>query len=156
MQTWMEGYESDIEYTSGYYREQEPDFLNLCALNHGIAPVNLEKGFTYCELGCGFGMTSLIMAANYPQGKFYAIDFNPSHIARARSLATQAGLDNIVFLEKSFAQIVQEPGLLPECDFISLHGIFTWVSDENRQYIIDICTRHLKAGGMVYLSLIHI
>lgn len=152
MQVWMEGYESDIEYTSGYYREQEPNFLNLCAVMHGIEPINLDKGFTYCELGCGQGMTVLIMAANYPMGKFYAIDFNPSHIARARNLAEQAGLDNIVFLEKSFAQLAEDPELLPECDFIVLHGIFTWVSDHNRQCIIDICSRHLKSGGMVYNS----
>jgi cyclopropane fatty-acyl-phospholipid synthase-like methyltransferase len=152
MQAWMEGYESDIEYTTGYYREQEPSFLNLCAVIHGIEPINLENGFTYCELGCGQGMTALIMAANYPMGKFYAVDFNPSHIARARNLAAQAGLDNVVFLEKSFAQLAEDPSLLPDCDFIALHGIFTWVSDENRQCIIDICSRHLKSGGMVYNS----
>lgn len=152
MQAWMEGYESDVEYTAGYFREQEPDFLNLCALTHRVEPLNLEKGFTYCELGCGQGMTALIMAANYPQGKFYAIDFNPSHIARARNLAEQAGLDNIVFLEKSFAQVVTEPELLPACDFITFHGIFAWVSEENRQHLMDICRKHLKPGGMVYNS----
>lgn len=152
MQAWMEGYESDIEYTAGYYREQEPDFLNLCAVLHGIEPISLDKGFTYCELGCGQGMTALIMAANYPQGKFYAVDFNPSHIARARNIAAKAGLKNIVFLEKSFAQLADEPDLLPEFDFIVLHGIFTWVSDENRQHILDICKYHLRSGGMVYNS----
>lgn len=152
MQAWMEGYESDIEYTAGYYREQEPGFLNLCALTHKVEPINLDKGFVYCELGCGQGMTSLIMAANYPQGKFYAIDFNPSHIARARGLAEQAGLDNIIFLERSFAQVVETPELLPECDFITFHGIFSWISEENRQYLMDICQRHLKPGGVAYNS----
>lgn len=152
MQAWMEGYTSDVEYTPGYYREQTPDFLNLCAVMQGVMPINLERGFTYCELGCGQGITSLIMAANYPQGHFYAIDFNPSHIAKARRLAEAAGLTNITFYEKSFAQIAENPALLPECDFITLHGIFTWVSDENRQHIIDICERHLKSGGMVYNS----
>lgn len=152
MQAWMEGYTSDVEYTLGYYREQEPDFLNLCAVMHGVAPIGLEKGFTYCELGCGQGMTVLIMASNYPQGRFYAIDFNPSHIARARRLAEEAGLTNITFLEKSFAEVDQNPSLLPECDFIVLHGIFTWVSDENRQHIINICAHHLKSGGIVYNS----
>lgn len=152
MQAWMEGYTSDVEYTAGYYREQEPDFLNLCAVMHGVAPIGLGKGFTYCELGCGQGMTVLIMAANYPQGRFYAVDFNPSHIARARRLAEEAGLTNITFLEKSFAEVDQESNGLPECDFIVLHGIFTWVSDENRQHIINICKRQLKSGGIVYNS----
>lgn len=152
MKKWMEGYESDVEYISGYYREQEPDFLNLCALSQGIEPQDLSGNFTYCELGCGMGLTTLIMAANYPQGMFYAVDFNPSHIAQARNIAKQAGLANVVFLEKSFAQLVENPELLPECDFIALHGIFTWVSDENRQHLVTLCHRHLKAGGMVYNS----
>ena len=152
MQAWMEGYESDIEYTAGYYREQEPDFLNFCLVTQGIQPINTDGEFIYCELGCGLGLTSLILAANYPQGKFYAIDFNPAHIARARSIAQQAGLDNIVFLEKSFAEVEEDNNLLPECDFIILHGIFTWVSDENRQKIISICGKKLRSGGLVYNS----
>jgi len=31
-QSWMQGYTSDIEYTAGYYREQEPAFINLSAI----------------------------------------------------------------------------------------------------------------------------
>lgn len=152
MQTWMEGYESDIEYTTGYYREQEPNFLALCAATHGLQTLDLEKPFTYLELGCGYGMTSLIMAANYPHAQFIAVDFNPTHIAQATSLASEAGITNVTFLEKSFAQLANDPSTLPQCDFISLHGIFTWVSDENRQHIVDICERHLKSGGIVYNS----
>ena len=152
MQAWMEGYESDIEYTAGYYREQEPDFLNLCLITQGIRPIEIDQGFTYCELGCGLGLTSLIMAANYPQGRFYAIDFNPTHIAYARGLAAKAGLTNIVFLEKSFADIDNDNSLIPECDYIVLHGIFTWVSNENRQHIINICSKKLRSGGLVYNS----
>jgi tRNA G46 methylase TrmB len=131
----MEGYESDIEYTTGYYREQEPNFLALCAATHGLQTLDLEKPFTYLELGCGYGMTSLIMAANYPHAQFIAVDFNPTHIAQATSLASEAGITNVTFLEKSFAQLANDPSTLPQCDFISLHGIFTWVSDENRQHI---------------------
>lgn len=152
MQTWMEGYESDIEYTIGYYREQEPNFLALCAATHGVQTLDLEKPFTYLELGCGYGMTSLLMAANYPHAQFIAVDFNPTHIAKARHLVAEAGLTNVTFLEKSFAQLAEDPESLPQCDFISLHGIFTWVSDENRQHIVDICERHLKSGGIVYNS----
>ena len=46
-QSWMQGYNSDVEYTSGYYREQEPSYINLCAIMHGIEPVSIDKSFTY-------------------------------------------------------------------------------------------------------------
>ena len=151
-QTWMQGYTSDIEYTAGYYREQEPAFLNLSAIMHGVEPVLIEKSFTYCELGCGMGHTSLIMAANYPQGKFIAVDFNPAHISQAKRMAEEAGLNNIEFLELSFEDLANDYSLLPLCDFITFHGIYTWVNDENRQYLADICKQHLKSGGLVYNS----
>lgn len=150
--SWMQGYTSDIEYTAGYYREQEPALINVSAIMHGIEPVPTDKAFTYCELGCGMGHTSLIMAANHPQGKFIAVDFNPSHISQAKRLAEVAGLDNIEFLELSFEEIVNDSSLLPACDFITFHGIYAWVTDENRQYLADICKAHLKSGGLVYNS----
>lgn len=151
-QSWMDGYTSDIEYTSGYYREQEPEFINFSAVMHGVEPINLDKSFTYCELGCGLGMTSLIMAANYPQGNFVAVDYNPSHISYASRIAEEAGLTNIIFQELSFEEIAEDPSLIPQCDFISFHGIYTWVNDANRDHLVTICKNNLKSGGLVYNS----
>jgi hypothetical protein len=41
---------------------------------------------------------------------------------------------------------------LPDFDFIAMHGIWSWVSDENRGIIVDFIRRKLKAGGVVYVS----
>ena len=150
--TWMEGYNSDTTYTSGYYREQEPEYINYSAVMHGIEPVALEKSFTYCELGCGQGLTALIMAANYPEGEFWAIDYNPSHIAQARKIAEQANLTNIHFLELSFEELANDCAQVPSCEFITLHGIYSWVSETNRQHICTILKQNLKSGGLVYNS----
>ena len=47
-----------------------------------------RSGATYCELGCGYGLTTLILAASNPQMSFVGVDFNPTHIvaANGRSL----------------------------------------------------------------------
>ena len=37
-------------------------------------------------------------------------------------------------------------------DYIVLHGIWSWVSDENRKVIVDIIRKRLKVGGAVYFS----
>lgn len=152
MNEWMEGYTSDIEYTAGYYKELSPDFLNVCALMANVQPIPTNEPFTYCELGCGQGLTILIQAANYPKGTFYAVDYNPSHIAHARAIAKEANLTNIYFLEKSFQELVENPTLLPEVDFMIFHGIYTWVNDENRSNLINLCQRHVVSGGLVYNS----
>ena len=41
---------------------------------------------------------------------------------------------------------------LPEFDIIGLHGIWTWISDENSHVIVDLIRRKLRAGGIVYIS----
>ena len=33
-----------------------------------------------------------------------------------------------------------------------MHGIWSWISNENRKYIVEIIRRHLKSGGVVYNS----
>ncbi|MGH6959893.1 MAG: class I SAM-dependent methyltransferase, partial [Dongiaceae bacterium] len=110
-------------------------------------------GFTYCELGCGVGVTALILAASNPRGRFVAVDFHPVHILKARSVAHAAGLTNIEFLEHSFEQLADGgSAALPPLDFITLHGVYSWVSHETRRQIVSIMARHLKPGGLAYVS----
>jgi len=41
---------------------------------------------------------------------------------------------------------------LPDFDYIGLHGIWSWISDENRQVIVDFIRKKLKVGGVLYIS----
>ena len=149
---WTAGYVSDIEYTAGFYAEQAPGYLNLvCALN-GYEPPALSGKFTCFELGFGRGLTANALAASNPQGTFYANDFNPAHVAGARALAATAQLTNLTLLENSFAELAQGKVDLPQFDYITLHGIYTWVSPENRAHIVDFIDRYLKPGGAAYVS----
>jgi SAM-dependent methyltransferase len=150
---WTAGYASDIEYTAGFYSEQAPGYLNMvCALN-GYEPPTLGAPFTYFELGFGRGLTANVLAASNPHGKFYAADFNPAHVAGAQALADAAQLSNLTLLENSFEDLAQgKVAGLPQFDYITLHGIYTWVTAENRQHIVDFLGRYLKPGGAVYTS----
>ena len=150
---WTEGYASDVEYTAGFYREQGPAMLNFACVLNGFEPVAIDKPYTYCELGFGRGLTANILAASNPLGRFYAADFNPAHVAGAQQLADAAQLDNLTLLENSFAEMAEgKVAGLPQFDFITLHGIYTWVTEENRKHIVDFIARYLKPGGIVYLS----
>lgn len=150
---WTAGYTSDIEYTAGFYREQSPTYLNfVCSLN-GYESIALDRPYTYCELGCGRALTSIILAATNPMGTFYAADFNPAHIAGARNIASKSQIPNLHLIEDSFEEMAA--GLvpdLPQFDFITLHGIYSWVTAENRQSIVQFIARYLKPGGVVYVS----
>lgn len=149
---WTAGYVSDIEYTAGFHQELSPSFLNFVCVVNGYEPVPLNKPYTYFELGCGRGLITNLLAATNPLGKFYATDFMPSHIAEAQELATAAQSSNMVFLEDNFEDLAAGKTELPQFDFITLHGIYTWVSPENRQHIVNFIARYLKPGGIVYVS----
>ncbi|NYZ17599.1 methyltransferase domain-containing protein [Azospirillum sp. RWY-5-1] len=153
MSDWSAGYVSDIEYLPGFYREQGPAHLHLTCLINGIEPPDQSQGFDYCELGCGTGVTVSLLAAANPKGRFHAIDFHPAHIARARAFAASAGLDNITFHEASFEEMAAGAGpALPQFDFVTLHGVYSWVSAENRRAITRFLRTAVKPGGLVYVS----
>jgi hypothetical protein len=41
---------------------------------------------------------------------------------------------------------------LPQFDFIGLHGVWSWVSAANRERILELVARRLRAGGVLYVS----
>ena len=149
--TWTAGYNNSVAYTTGYYHEQSPTFLNACLAMQRVSPPSLEK-FTYCELGFGQGLTSLILAATHPNGDFYACDFNPLHVSGATSIRDEARLPNLTLLENSFGDLAEGKVELPLFDYITLHGIISWISDETRAQIMRFLTRYLKPGGVVQVS----
>lgn len=156
MNDWTGGYVSDIEYLPGFYREQAPSVLDLTCLMAGVEPPRrpgAEGGFTYCEIGCGHGTTIAALAAACPEGRFYGIDFIPAHIARADSFRRGAGIANLEFLEADVVALADAPdSALPMFDYVTLHGVYSWVSPQVRAGIVRFLGRFLRPGGAVYVS----
>ena len=146
----LDGYVADIEYIHHFCRELGPAWLNFVLAMQGIEPLQLESGFSCCDLGCGQGLSTNVFASCHPEGQFHAIDFNAAHIQGARGLARQAKLENVTFWEASFDDLAKLA--LPEFDFITLHGVYSWVNSDNRDKIIEFIRCKLKAGGVVYVS----
>jgi hypothetical protein len=150
--TWNSGYVTDVVYTTGYYEEQSPSRIALSCLLGNVAPGFARRSdrLTYLEMGCGRGRGALCLAASNPDWRVIAIDFMPAHIAEARELAEEAGIDNIEFLEADLATL--DPNTLPEVDVASAHGVWSWVSDEVRAGIVRILASRLRPGGALHLS----
>ncbi|HEX4504738.1 MAG TPA: class I SAM-dependent methyltransferase [Alphaproteobacteria bacterium] len=151
MTDWTGGYVTDIPYTYGVYRELFPALLSFATLAAGFAAPDPDAPLTYCELGCGQGYSANIIAAGYPNIEVHATDFNPAHILGARGLAAAAGMRNAHFHDSSFAEFAVDE-TLPDFDIIALHGVYSWISAENRRHILDFIRQRLKVGGLVYIS----
>ncbi|MEJ0017936.1 MAG: class I SAM-dependent methyltransferase [Acetobacteraceae bacterium] len=153
MAQWDDGYVTDVVYTSNFYREITPTWLAMTSLLLGHRPPDLTQPFTYADLGCGNGFTTLVVAASCPHAQVWGFDFNPAHIEFATNLAARAGLTNVRFMESSFAELDSLPdGTLPDFDFMVSHGVLSWISAENRRHLMGTLTKRLKPGGLVYLS----
>lgn len=152
MSNWTNGYVSDVDYTHGYYREISPAHLRFALLAKGFRPPEVDApGFTYCELGFGQGVSLTIHAAAHPAARFAGADFNPVHAAGAQARTHAAGVTNLDLTDDSFADMLTRTDL-PMFDAIVLHGIYSWISAENRATIVAFLRQKLKVGGVVYVS----
>jgi SAM-dependent methyltransferase len=147
---WAQGYVSDIGYMHDFYYDMSPGHIGLAMLLQGDVAPDLTAPFTYCELGCGQGVTANVLAAANPHGQFWATDFAPAHAYNAARLAREAESPNIRFLDHDFPAMIDAD--LPQFDVIALHGVYSWISAENRRAIVAFIAKRLKLGGVVYIS----
>ena len=155
MSDWSAGYNVDLGYTYGYYREQDPGWMDLCALLRGLRPPSASgvAPLRYLELGCGQGVSLCLIAACHPGMDFVGVDFNPQHIAHAQRLASAAGLTNVRFLEADFTDLAEAwPAELGRFHYASAHGIYTWIAPEVARGLVRCLEHGLAPGGLFYVS----
>ncbi|MBB4284638.1 class I SAM-dependent methyltransferase [Roseospira goensis] len=150
---WSDGYKTDVTYAITFFRKMAPAHMAFAALMRRQQAPDPAKPFRYAELGCGQGLGPLILAATHPHAEVMGFDFLPGHVASARALAEEAGLPNVSFREDSFEQAAALPDdAVPRFDIIALHGVYTWVNEDNRRAIVRFIDRRLNPGGLVYIS----
>lgn len=146
MSDWTSGYVADIGYTFGYYSELNPLRVKLAFLNAGLVFPDIGVA---CELGFGQGMSANIHAAASVTA-WHGTDFNPAQASIAQELAVVSGSGAKLY-DDAFADFANRSDL-PDFDYIGIHGIWSWISDENRAVIVDFIRKKLKVGGVLYVS----
>lgn len=138
------GYVTDVGYTFGYHAALQPLRARLAFLRAGRAPPRIR---TACELGFGQGV-SLALHAAASTVQWWGNDLLPQHVEFARSLVSAAGAQAELSVESFEAFTARQD--LPAFDFIGLHGVLSWISDENRAHVAAFVRHHLAPGGVVY------
>ena len=143
-------YVSEVDYPAGFYANQAPVHLSYVSALNGIRGPDPAGPYRYCELGAGAGKTLVVLAAANPEAEFVGIDINPTHVAAAQAMADDGGVANAKFLTADVAG--PDMDALPEFDFITMHGLYGWVSDEVRRGIRRFIEAKLRPGGLVYVT----
>ena len=138
-----------VPYKGAIIPNSFPDHLALCNMWHNGRHSPLQ-GFHLTELGCGDGANLLPMAFYHPDSTFMGIDIAESGLSRAREGARQIGLHNIQFMQKDICEIEQAE--VVQCDYIIAHGLYSWVSDDIREAILQFCGNGLSATGLAFIS----
>ena len=144
------GYVTDVPYVWTFIPDLAPAWLDHVAVVSGFAPPSRDQKFTWCDLGCGQGLTAVILAATHPAGRFCGIDFMATHIENARRLAAESGLKNVEFHAADFAAAAETD--LGGFDYIVAHGIYSWVDEQTQSALRHFIDRHLRPGGLAYVS----
>jgi SAM-dependent methyltransferase len=113
-----------------------------------VAAMNLQKGASVADLGCGTG-TSALMLADDPGLNISAIDLSPDNIRRAqdRLLAGSDLAGSVQFQQADVHELPfqdgQFDGVLAECTF----SLFT-----DQQTVLDEVKRVLKPSGQLGIT----
>jgi SAM-dependent methyltransferase len=133
---------TDSNASFGYYSELNPLRLRLAFLNVGL---KFPEVGSACELGFGRGM-SVNQHAAASTVQWFGTDFNPINLQSAQQFGNNAQL-----FEQTFIEFCTRTDL-PNFDFIALHDVWSWISEQNRVVIVDFLRRKLKVGGVLYIS----
>ena len=81
----------------------------------------IAEGAGVGDIGCGAGLSTLTMAAAYPNSSFVGIDFHGPSIEMARTAAAEQGLNNVTFEVESATEYQGAYDLI--CFFDCMHDM---------------------------------
>ncbi len=83
----------------------------------------LEKGARVADVGCGHGHSTVIMAQNFPNSRFWGFDVHQGSIEAARRVAAEAGVADRVTFEVAGADSYPDHAYDLICFFDCLHDM---------------------------------
>jgi SAM-dependent methyltransferase len=138
-----------LPYPSKFFVQTFPDRLATQATLFGMRPADVET-CRVLELGCGNGSSLIAQAYLWPEATFVGIDLGKGHIDDATAAATELGLTNVEFRQMDVADMSAAD--FGTFDYITAHGLFSWVPDPVRARVLEVYRELLNENGVGYIS----
>ncbi len=150
-------YPHERPYSAFLHRELSVAWIQQALLLGGQhqLPLDRPEGFDCLEFGCGHGLNLIVNAAAHPEGRFFGVDLNPAHVARATALAAELGLTNVTVVAADLCRFARgRPARGPghdwpeQVDLVLAYGVAAWVGDGVRQALVEAAASLLRPGGV--------
>jgi len=139
---------SEQRYPALSHPVTDPARLAVSARLAGLQKLAMPQAARVVEFGCASGHNLLPLAARYPKSEFTGLDYSDTAIRNARRASYECGLENILF---EAADLEHWRPSHP-CDYLIVHGVFSWVPDSVKSRVLDLCGQMLSDSGIVCIS----
>ena len=138
----------EVLYPSYTHAQTHPDRLATLATLFGMQPARVATS-RILELACGQGGNIIPLAVSYPASHCVGIDLSQKQIELGQTIVDSLGLNNIELRAQS---ILDFPDDSEPFDYIIAHGVYSWVPENVRDKILQICRDHLAPQGVAIVS----
>ncbi|MBA3531880.1 MAG: methyltransferase regulatory domain-containing protein, partial [Ardenticatenales bacterium] len=139
---------NEIPYPSFSHRETHPIHLATLATLLGMEPAPVER-CRVLELGCAGGGNLMPMALELPHSHFIGIDYAERQIEEGQQVLAALGIQNVSLQHMSLMDIGPDFG---EFDYIIAHGVYSWVPEDVRAKLLEVCRQNLAPNGVAFVS----
>ena len=136
-----------VPYQSFPYATTRPANLYTVGTLFGVSAPDFRTA-RVLELGCASGGNLIPLAFHYPDGHYIGVDYSERQIEVAAKTVSKLGVKNIEFIARPFADVPS----LDKFDYIICHGVYSWVDDDARNRILEICRTQLVENGLAVIS----
>jgi len=137
-----------VPYLGRIHYQSHINNLAVAATLFGMQPAPPDR-CRVLEIGCADGSNIITMGYHLPNSTFVGVDGAPSQIESGRQIVAELGLDNVELRAADLRDLGEDLG---EFDYIIAHGIFSWIAEDAREALLELCRRHLAPQGVAYVS----
>jgi SAM-dependent methyltransferase len=137
-----------VPYPEYCFPQTHPDQAAVIARLLGLDPRPVEH-CRVLELGCASGANLIPMAEELPGSTFVGVDLSRRQIEQGQSVIGELGLANIELRHQGILDFQPGSELF---DHVICHGVYSWVSPNVQDHILDICRHCLQLDGLAYVS----
>ena len=101
------------------------------------------------DLACASGAHIRQQAERYPGVQFTGADFSQNEIDAGRKAIKESGATNVELICSDLRSLDIAPG---DFDVILCHGAFSWVADDVKERIFELCRLGLKRSGVAAIA----